>query len=125
MWNSLRRKAETVKQKRKAALTCLAKGYISKAVSLLNSQWVADTQDPAVMEALRSLRRPFPPAALRRRHAQMVRDSSSSYKIEYVIVIKNFLNPEGHQNPIPSVVQNLMKGWIWPIGGVALGRVCA
>ena len=65
MWNSLRSKADIVKQKRKAALTCLAKGYIRKAVSLLNSQWVADTQDPAVMEALRCLRRPFPPTALR------------------------------------------------------------
>ena len=28
----------------------------------------------------------------------MVRDSSSSYKIAYVIVIKTLLNPEGHQN---------------------------
>ena len=39
---------------------------------------------------------PFSPTALRSRHTQTVRDSSSSYKI----VIKNFLNPEGHQNPI-------------------------
>ena len=30
----------------------------------------------------------------------MVRDSTSSCKIDYVIVIKNSLNPEGHQNPI-------------------------
>ena len=36
---------------------------------------------------------PFPLTALRRRHAQRIRDSSSSYKIDYV---KNFLNPEGH-----------------------------
>ena len=35
---------------------------------------------------------PFPPTALRRRHAQMVRDSLSSYKIDYAIVIKIFLN---------------------------------
>ena len=30
----------------------------------------------------------------------MVRDRSSSYKIVYIIVIKNFLNPKEHQNPI-------------------------
>ena len=51
----------------------------------------------------------------------------SSYKIDYVIVIKNFLNPEGHQNPISGskVMAILLKGWIWPICGVASGRVCA
>ena len=43
---------------------------------------------------------PFPPTALRRRHAQTVRDSSSSNKIDYVIVVKTFLNPEGRQNRI-------------------------
>ena len=46
------------------------------------------------------LSEPFPPAALRRRHAQTVRDCSSSYKIDYVIGIKYFLNPKGHQHPI-------------------------
>ena len=43
---------------------------------------------------------PLVPTALRRRHAQTVRDSFSSYKIEYVIVIKDFLNHQGHQNRI-------------------------
>ena len=39
--------------------------------------------------------RPFPPTAfLRRHHAQTVIDSSSSYKIEYVIGMKNFLYPK-------------------------------
>ena len=40
---------------------------------------------------------------------------------------KNFLNPEGHQNPIigAKVTAILLKGLILPIGGVALGRVCA
>ena len=47
------------------------------------------------------------PIALRRRHAQTVRDSSSIYKIDYVIVIKNFLNPEKHQNPTTALVQKL------------------
>ena len=60
-------------------------------------------------------------------HAQTVRDSSSSYNIEYVIVIKNFQNFEGHQNPISGseVRAILLKGWIWPIGGAASVRVCA
>ena len=35
-------------------------------------------------------------------------------KIDYVIVIKNFLNPEGHQNPISGskVTALLLKGLI-------------
>ena len=44
-----------------------------------------------------SLTDPLGPTALRRRHAQMVRDRSSSYKIDFVIVIKTFLNSERHQ----------------------------
>ena len=64
---------------------------------------------------------PFPPTALRRRHAQTVRDRSSSYKIDYVIVMKTFLNPEGHQNRITGtkVTAILLKGWILPIGGAS------
>ena len=64
---------------------------------------------------------PFPPTALRRRHAQTVRDSSSSYKIDYVIVIKTFLNPKGHQNPIngSKVTAILLKEWISPVGGAS------
>ena len=38
---------------------------------------------------------PFPPTALQCCQAQMIKDSSSSYKIDYVIMIKNFLNPNG------------------------------
>ena len=70
---------------------------------------------------------PSVPTALRRRHAQTVKVWSSSYKIDYIIVIKIFLNPEGRQNPISGskVTAILLKGWIWHIGGVALGRVCA
>ena len=64
---------------------------------------------------------PFPPTALRRRHAQTVRDSSSSYKIDYVIVISTFLNLEGRQNCITGskVTEILLKGWILPIGGAS------
>ena len=51
---------------------------------------------------------PLPPTALRRRHAQTARDSSSSYKIGYVIVTtKTFLIPKGIK--IASLVQKL-----WP-----------
>ena len=64
---------------------------------------------------------PFPPTALQHRHAQTVRDSSSSYKIDYVIVIRSFLNPEGHQNPRngSKVTAILLKGWILPVGGAS------
>ena len=74
-----------------------------------------------------SASQPFPPTALRRRHAQTVRDSSSSYKIDYFIVIKNFLNPKGHQNCISGskVTAILLKGWICPIGGSAPGACAA
>ena len=43
-----------------------------------------------------------------------------SYKIDYFIVIQNFLNPKGQQNPISGskVTVILLKGWILPIGEV-------
>ena len=64
---------------------------------------------------------PFPPTALRRHHAQTVRDRCSSYKIDYVVVIKKFLNPEGHQNPVSGlkVTAILLKWRILPIGGAS------
>ena len=39
-------------------------------------------------------------------------------------MIKNFLNPKGHQNPISGskVRANLLKGWISPIGGASAGE---
>ena len=42
-------------------------------------------------------------------------------------MIKNSLNPEGHQNPISrlKVKAILPKRWILPIGGALSGRVCA
>ena len=66
-----------------------------------------------------SVSEPFPPTALRRRHAQTVKDSSSSYKKDYVIVVKTFLNHEGHQIPISGskVTVILLKGCILPFGG--------
>ena len=40
------------------------------------------------------------------------------------MVIKNFLNPKGHQNPISGskVTAILMKGRILPIGGASSGE---
>ena len=66
----------------------------------------------------------FPPTALWRRHAQTIRDRASSYKIDYVVVIKSYLNPEGHQNPMSGskVTAILLKGWIWPIGEASAGK---
>ena len=58
------------------------------------------------------VREPFPPTALRRPNAPTVGDRASSYKIDYVIVVKTFLNPEGHQNCITGskVTAVLLKG---------------
>ena len=66
----------------------------------------------------------FPPTALRRHHAQTVRDSTSSYKINYVIVIQNFLNPKGHRNPFSgsTIMAILLKRWILSIGGASAGE---
>ena len=48
----------------------------------------------------------------------------SCYKIDYVIVIKIFINPKGHQNPISGlkVTSILLKRWIFPIGGAPAGE---
>ena len=47
--------------------------------------------------------------------------------MDYVIFIKNFLNPERHQHCITgSKVRAILgKGQILPVGGVASGGVCA
>ena len=65
------------------------------------------------------------PTALQRRHARTVRDSSSSYKIDHVRVILNFLNPEGQQNRISGskVTAILLKGWSFSGGGSAINGV--
>ena len=57
-----------------------------------------------------------------------LKDSTSSYKIDYNIMIKAFLNTEGHQNPFCGSKKygHLTEGVdLASIGGVALGRVCA
>ena len=62
---------------------------------------------------INSVSQPFSPIALRRHHAEPVRDSSSSYKIDTVILIKNFLNPINGS----KVTVILLKGRILSIGG--------
>ena len=76
---------------------------------------------------INSVGQPFPPTALQLCHTQKCWDSSSSYKIDYVIVIKKILNHEGHQNAIcdSKVMAILLKWWTFPIGRVASGKVCA
>ena len=67
---------------------------------------------------------PLVPTALQCRYTQTVGDKPSGYKVDSVIVIKKFLNPEGHQNPISGskVTAVLLKGWILPIGGASAGE---
>ena len=73
---------------------------------------------------IQSVSEHFPPTALPRRNAQTVRDRSLSYRIDYFIVIKNFLNPQGHQNTVSGtkVMAFLLKGWVLPIGGASAGE---
>ena len=67
---------------------------------------------------------PFPPTALWRRHAKMVRDISSIYKIEYFILVKNSLNPEGHQYCITGskVILILLDGGYFPYWWSCIGK---
>ena len=69
--------------------------------------------------SLNSFSQPFPPTALRRRHTQTVKDSTLSYKIDNIIVIKNFLNSEGHQNPISGskVTEGVDFAYWWSFSG--------
>ena len=71
-----------------------------------------------------SFSQPFSPTALRRHLAQTVRDRCSNYKIDYVVVIKNF--PEGHQNPISGskVTAILLKGGFCLLVELQWGKVC-
>ena len=56
-----------------------------------------------------------------------VRVRASNHKIDYIIKVKEILNLEVNLNCIigSKVTVVLLKGLILPIGGVALGRVCA
>ena len=66
------------------------------------------------------------PLTLQRRHAQGDRDNSSSYKIDYLVLVKIILNLTGYHNSMigSKVMPVLLKCCNWPIGGVASWRVC-
>ena len=64
------------------------------------------------------------PTALLRRHAQTVRDGSSSYKIDFIQLVKSYQNPEGYQYCIKSYI-NFDEWGSLPIGGVESGRLSA
>ena len=55
--------------------------------------------------------------SLRRRHAQTVAIGAFSYKIDYVIIFKEILNPEGHSNRITGskVTAILLNGGFCPL----------
>ena len=61
------------------------------------------------------------------RHALTVADGAFSHKTDYVTILKEILNPEGHLNRITvsKVMSIFLNGWILPIGGASSGRVCA
>ena len=65
----------------------------------------------------------FPCTALRRRHART--KQHFQLKNRLLMVIKNFLSPEGHQTPISGskVTAILLQGWILPTGRASSGRV--
>ena len=56
----------------------------------------------------------------------MVKNGASSHKTNYIDILSEILNLEGHLNQcIGSKVTAIsLNGWILPTGGVASGRVC-
>ena len=86
-----------------------------------------DQKPPSLIDWLiDSLTDPLVPTVWRRLHAQTVWDRSSSYKIDYVIVIKNFINHKGHQNTISGskFTVILLKGGFFLLVELQQGRVC-
>ena len=55
-----------------------------------------------------------------------VADGAFSHKIDHVTIFQEILNLKGHPNCITGskVKAILLKGWILPIGGASLRRVC-
>ena len=64
--------------------------------------------------------------SLRRRHAQKVKNGASSHKTNYIEILSEILNLEGHLNRYigSKVTAILLNGLILPTAGVASGRVC-
>ena len=55
--------------------------------------------------------------------AQTARDGASSHKISHVAEVRAFKEYINHTIGL-KVMAILLNGWILPIGGVALERVC-
>ena len=72
---------------------CVSVTFRNSETNMIGSGAALQTASSLTHSVSQSVRKHFPPSALRRRNVQTVRVSSSSYKIDYV-------NPEGHQNPI-------------------------
>ena len=70
---------------------------------------------------------PLVKISLWRRHTQTVNNGDSSLKTNYVYILSEILNLEGHQNRwIGSKVTTiLLSELILPTGGAKSGRVCA
>ena len=60
-------------------------------------------------------------------HAQAVKNGASTHKTNYIDILKEILNPEGHQNHCigSKVTAILLNGGILPTGGASSGRVCS
>ena len=65
--------------------------------------------------------------SLQRRHAQIVKNCTSSHNTNYIDIFLEILNLAGHQNHCfgSTVTAILLNWWILPTGGVVLALVCA
>ena len=56
----------------------------------------------------------------------MVQNDASSHKTNYIVILSDILNLEGHQNRFigSQVTAILLSGWILRNGGASSGRVC-
>ena len=72
------------------------------------------------------LSNPLAKIYLRRRYTQTVKNGASRHKINYIDILSEILNLEGHLFAVlvQKLRQFLLNGWTLPTGGVALGRVC-
>ena len=68
----------------------------------------------------------FSKISLQRRYAQTVENGASSHKTNYIEILPEILNLEGHINRCigSKVTAILLNWWFLPTCGVASGRVC-
>ena len=70
---------------------------------------------------------PLVKISLRRRHAQTIENGASSHNTNYIDLLSEILNLDGHQNCCIGykVMAILLNGCILPTGGASLGKVCS